>query len=150
MRPFVRHQTPPLPELKTFTWKSLIGSVSLASLAGVVACVIWRAGLIDSLPAAFVVRVRPGEVPLQTPQMWLGLLLIVTISTSTGFVVSRVGARRSFLILGMGFVLMSGASFLISRNLKIDILFAPMALGSTLAVLLVQLHPILCAGLYRS
>lgn len=132
--------TPPLPKLKTFTWKSLIGSVSLALLAGVVACVIWRAGLIDSLAAAFVVRVRPGEVPLQTPQMWLGLLLIVTISTSTGFFVSRVGARRSFLILGIGFVLMSGASFLISRNLKIDILFAPMALGSTLAVLLVQLH----------
>lgn len=115
-------------------------SVALAFAAGLTACVIWRAGLIDSIAAAFVVRVSRGEVPLQTPQTWLALLLIVTISTTAGFFVGRVGARRSFLILGAGFLLMCGASLLISIYLKIDILFAPMAIGSTLAVLLVQLQ----------
>ena len=115
-------------------------SVALAFAAGVGACVIWRAGLIDSIAAAFVVRVAHGEAPLQTPQTWLALLLIVTISTSAGFFVGRVGARRSFVILAAGFILTCAASLLISWYLKLDILFAPMAIGSTFAVLLVQLQ----------
>jgi len=115
-------------------------SVALAFAAGVVACVIWRGGLIDSTAAAFVVRVGPEEAPLQTPQTWLALLLIVTISTSAGFFVGRVGARRSFVILASGFILMCTASLLVSRYLKIDILFVPMAIAATLAVLLVQLQ----------
>src|SRR5260370_40706762 len=68
------------------------------------------------------------------------MLLIVAISTSAGFFVSRAGARRSFLILGIGFLAMASASLLTSRYLKIDILFAPMALGAMGAVFLVQLH----------
>ena len=115
-------------------------SLALAFTAGVVACAVWRAGLIDSLAAAFVFNVARGEAPIQAPQTWLALLLIVTISTCAGFFVGRVGARRSFSILGIGFLATSVSSLLISRNLKVDILFAPMALGSTLAVLLVQMH----------
>lgn len=126
--------------LKTFSWKSLLLSLGLAFLAGAAACAIWRAGLIDSLQAAFVVSVARGDQPLQAPQTWLALLLIVTISTSAGFFVGRVGARRSFLFLGIGFLATCTASLLISRYLKIDILFAPMAVGSAAAVFLVQLH----------
>ncbi len=126
--------------LKTFSWKSLLLSLGLALLAGAAACAIWRAGLIDSLQAAFVVNVARGEEPLLAPHTWLGLLLIATISTSAGFFVGRVGARRSFLFLGLGFLATCTASLLVSRYLKIDILFAPMALGSTAAVFLVQLH----------
>lgn len=126
--------------MKTFAWKSLFVSLGLALLAGVAACGIWRAGLIDSLQAAFVVSVAKGESPLQTPQTWLGLLLIVTISTCAGFFVGRVGARRSFLILGFGFLATCTSSLLVSRYLKIDILFGPMAVGSLAAVFLVQLH----------
>jgi signal transduction histidine kinase len=131
---------PPLQILKTFAWKSLLFSLALAFLAGAATCAIWRAGLIDSLQAAFVVSVGRGEAPLQAPQPWLALLLIVAISTSAGFFVSRAGARRSFLILGTGFLAMAAASLLTSRYLKVDILFAPMALGAIGAVFLVQLH----------
>lgn len=126
--------------MKTFSLKSLIVSLGLAFLAGAATCAIWRAGLIDSLQAAFVVNVTRGDVPLQSPQPWLGLLLIVAISTSAGFFVSRAGARRSFLILGMGFLATAAASLITSRYLKIDILFAPMALGAIGAVFLVQLN----------
>lgn len=126
--------------VKTFSWKSLFFSLALAFLAGAATCAIWRAGLIDSLQSAFVVDVSRGEVPLQEPQTWLGLLLIVAISTSAGFFVSRAGARRSFLILGLGFLATAAASLLTSRYLKVDILFAPMALGAVGAVFLVQLH----------
>jgi signal transduction histidine kinase len=126
--------------LKSFSWKSLFVSLGLALLAGVAACAVWRAGLIDSLQSAFVVDVGPGEAPLQTPQIWIDLLLVVTVSTCAGFFVGRVGARRSFLFLGMGFLAMCASSLLVSRYLKIDILFGPMALGSIAAVFLVQLH----------
>jgi signal transduction histidine kinase len=126
--------------LKTFTWKSLLVSISLALLAGVAACAAWRAGLLDSLAGAFLVSVARDDVPLQTPHTVLALLLIVTISTLAGSFVGRVGARRSFVILGLGFLVMCGASLLASRYLKLNILFAPMALGATLAVVLVQLY----------
>ncbi|HVS81969.1 MAG TPA: ATP-binding protein [Pyrinomonadaceae bacterium] len=126
--------------MKTFTWKSLVISVALAFSAGLVTCAFWRMGLIDSLQSAFVVDVGRGEVPLQSPQPWLGLLFIVAISTSAGFFVSRAGARRSFLVLGLGFLAMCGASLLTSKYFKIDILFAPMALGAMAATFVVQLY----------
>jgi signal transduction histidine kinase len=126
--------------LKTFSWKNLIVALLLAFMAGVATCAIWRAGLIDSLQVAFVVSVGHDEVPLQTPQTWLGLLLIVAVSTSAGFFVSRAGARRSFWILGMGFLATAAASLLASRYLKVDILFAPLALGALSSVFIVQLY----------
>jgi two-component system phosphate regulon sensor histidine kinase PhoR len=126
--------------LKTFTWKSLVVSVALALTAGLATCALWRMGLIDSLQSAFVVDVGRGEAPLQSPQPWLGLLLIVAISASAGFFVSRAGARRSFVVLGLGFLAMCGASLLTSKYFKVDILFAPMALGALAATFVVQLY----------
>ena len=127
-------------KLKTFSWKSLLVSVALAFVAGVVTCGVWRAGLIDSLQTTFVVSVARGEAPLQTPQTWLGLLLIVGVSVIAGFLVSRAGARRSFWILGLGFLATAAASLLASRYLKVDILFAPLAVGAVTSVLVVQLY----------
>jgi two-component system phosphate regulon sensor histidine kinase PhoR len=126
--------------LKTFTWKSLVISVALALLAGLATCALWRMGLIDSLQSAFVVPVARGEAPLQSPQPWLGLLLIAATSASAGFFVSRAGARRSFVVLGLGFLAMCGASLLTSKYFKVDILFAPMALGGLGATFVVQLY----------
>ena len=103
-------------------------------------CAIWRAGLIDSLQTAFVVRVVRGETPLQTPHVWIGLLLIVGVSVSAGCFVGRAGARRSFWILGVGFILTASASLLTSWLLKVDIIFAPLALGAVTAVIVVQLY----------
>ena len=105
-----------------------------------VTCAIWRAGLIDSLAAAFVVKVSRGDAPLQTPQMWIGLLLILGVGLSAGFFVGRAGARRSFWILGLGFLVTAIGSLLASWLLKVDILFAPLALGAISAVIVVQLY----------
>lgn len=126
--------------LKTFSWKSLLVSLLLAFAAGVATCAVWRAGVIDSLQAAFVVNVSRGEAPLQTPQTWIGLLLIVGVSVSSGFLVSRAGARRSFWILGLGFLAFAAASLITSRYLKVDIVFAPMAVAGVTSVFLVQLY----------
>jgi signal transduction histidine kinase len=126
--------------LKTFTWKFLFTSLLLSFAAGVATCAVWRSGVIDSLQAAFVVNVARGEAPLQPPQTWIGLILIVGVSLSAAFIVSRSGARRSFWILGAGFLVTAIASLLTSRFLKIDILFAPLALGAISAVVVVQLY----------
>lgn len=103
-------------------------------------CAVWWAGLIDSLHTAFVVAVGHGEAPLQKPQAWLGLMLIVAVSTSAGFIVMRLGARRSFWLLGAGFLATAGASLLASWYLKVDIIFAPLALSAVSAVCVVQLY----------
>lgn len=126
--------------MKTFSWKSLCFSLLLAFFAGTATCAVWRAGLIDSLQSTFVVSVARGEAPLQTPQPWVALLLIVGVSVSAGFLVSRAGARRSFWILGLGFLGTAAVSLLTSRYLKVDILFAPLAVGAVSSVFVVQLY----------
>ncbi len=126
--------------MKTFTWKSLLNSLLLSFAAGVTTFAVWRAGLIDSLQAAFVINVTHGEVPLQTPETRIGLLLIVGVSITAGFLVARAGARRSFWILGAGFLLTAGASLLVSAFLKVNILFVPLAIAAGAAVFMVQLY----------
>jgi len=115
-------------------------TLALAGSSGLLTCALWRAGLIDSLQSAFVLGSERADAPLVSPQPWTGALLIVAVSACAGFFVGRLGARRSFLILGSGFLLLCGASLLVSRNWRIDILFAPMALGAVGAVFLVQLY----------
>jgi signal transduction histidine kinase len=126
--------------VRSLSWKSLLKSLLLALLASVATGAVWQAGLIDSLQDAFVVS-QPGAVnQLQTPQTGVGLLLIVSVSLCAGFLISRSGARRSFWILGLGFLATAAASLLASRYFKIDILFAPLALAALSAVFLVQLY----------
>jgi two-component system phosphate regulon sensor histidine kinase PhoR len=120
--------------------KSLFISLALAILSGLAICGLWRWGLIDSIQDAFVLGGYRVDAPLMAPQPWVGRLLVVAVSALAGFFVGRIGARRSFPILGFGFLLLCGASLLVSRYLRIDILFAPMALGSFGAVVLVQLY----------
>jgi len=126
--------------LKTFTWKSLFVSLLVSLAAGLLTFAIWRTGVIDSLQAAFIIKPHGGEVALQTPQTQIGLLLIVGLSISAGFLVARAGARRSFWILGAGFLITAAASLLVSGLLRVDILFVPLAMGAATAVLLVQLY----------
>src|SRR5205823_8080477 len=55
-------------------------------------------------------------------------------------IVMRLGARRSFWLLGSGFLATAVASLLTSWYLKIDIIFAPLAMGAVSAVVAVQLY----------
>lgn len=68
------------------------------------------------------------------------MLLIVAVSTCAGFFVERIGARRSFPFLGGGFLSLSVLSLTASRFLEIDIVFAPMALAASGAVVMVQVR----------
>ncbi|MFN2576300.1 MAG: ATP-binding protein [Pyrinomonadaceae bacterium] len=126
--------------MKTYRWRSLLVSLLLSFATGVATSVVWKAGFMDSFQAAFVVSPGFGAARLQTPQTWLGLLLIVGVSMCTGFLVSRAGARRSFWILGLGFISTAAASLFTSRFFTIDILFAPQALGVISSVIAVQLY----------
>jgi signal transduction histidine kinase len=101
---------------------------------------LWSAGLLASVQEAFVLTPRSGASELVTPQNWLAALLIIAVATGAGFVVERLGARRSSPFIGGGLLLLSVASLLVSRNLLIDIVFAPMALAASTAFCVVQLR----------
>lgn len=120
--------------------KSIFISLCLAISSGLLTCGLWLWGLIDSVQAAFVFGSDRADAPLLSPKPWVGRLLVVAVSAFAGFFVGRIGARRSFPILGSGFLALCAASLLVSRYLRIDILFAPMALASFGAVVLVQLY----------
>jgi two-component system, OmpR family, phosphate regulon sensor histidine kinase PhoR len=120
--------------------QSVFISLGLAVLSGLLTCGLWLWGVIDSVQSAFVIGSNRIDAPLMSPQPWVGRLLVVAVSACAGFFVGRIGARRSFPVLGFGFLLLCAASLLVSRYMRIDILFAPMALGSFGAVVLVQLY----------
>ncbi|HEU5238848.1 MAG TPA: ATP-binding protein [Pyrinomonadaceae bacterium] len=103
-------------------------------------CAAWWLGLIDSLQSFFVVNVGRGAPPLQTPPTWVTLTLIVGVSVIAGFLMSRAGARRSFWILGLGFLASSVASVLLSRYLKLDIMLAPLTVAAASSLLTVHVY----------
>ena len=103
-------------------------------------CAAWWLGLIDSLQAFFVVNLGRGAAPLQTPPTWVSLTLIVGVSVTVGFMVSRAGARRSFWILGLAFLATAVASALLSRFLKLNIMLAPLTVAAASSVLTVHVY----------
>jgi len=120
--------------------RSLIASLVLALCAGLLVWGLWSAGLLASVQEAFVLTPLSGANELVTPQNWLAGLLIIAVGTGAGFVVERLGARRSSPFIGGGLLLLCVASLLVSRHLLIDIVFAPMALAASLAFCVVQLR----------
>ncbi|MEP6706439.1 MAG: ATP-binding protein [Pyrinomonadaceae bacterium] len=125
---------------KSLVLKSLLYSLGLAASSGLITCVLWHAGWLNSAQRFFLSFPGVNDSDIVAPQFWVGTLLIVTISTCAGFFVERVGARRSFPYLGAGFVLLCLFSLAASRFLQIDIVFAPMALAAAGAIVLVQVR----------
>jgi len=130
---------PILSKLKTVPSTSPFVSLP-ALLAGMATCAAWWLGLIDSLQAFFVVNLGRGAAPLQTPPTWVSLTLIVGVSVTVGFMVSRAGARRSFWILGLAFLATAVASALLSRFLKLNIMLAPLTVAAASSVLTVHVY----------
>ena len=118
----------------------MLYSLGLAASSGLITCVLWRAGWLTSAQQAFLSFRGATETDIVTPRLWLGMLLIVTVAMCAGFFVERVGARRSFPYLGVGFLFLCVLSLVVSRLLRIDIVFAPMALAAAGAIVVVQVR----------
>lgn len=115
-------------------------SLALSFCVTLLVLLVWAAGWLASLQAAFLLA-RPSEAnAAAAPQLWLGALMILTAGLSAGFATARVGAKRFLPFLGGGLVVLAGFSLLVSRYLHIDIAFAPMALAALLSMLAVQLR----------
>lgn len=99
---------------------------------------LWRAGLLASVQAAFVLKGTSGAAGLVEPQPWLAALLLATASVSAGFAVERAGARVALPFVVGALLLLCGLSLLISRFAEIDIAFASMALAALAACVAVQ------------
>nr|MBA2735122.1 GAF domain-containing sensor histidine kinase [Acidobacteriota bacterium] len=101
---------------------------------------LWAAGLLASIQAAFLFA-RPSESdPTAAPQVWLGALMILAAGLSAGFATARAGAKRILPFFVGGLVLLSCVSLLFSRFLHIDIAFAPMALAALASLVAVQVR----------
>lgn len=115
-------------------------SLSLAASSGLAAFALWRAGWLKSGQQVFLSFRNSAEMELVTPGLGLGVLLIVSVAMTAGFFVERAGARRSFPYLGTGFLVLCLTSLAASRFLQIDMVFAPMALAASGAIVLVQVR----------
>ena len=115
-------------------------SLSLSLCATLTVLLLWVAGVLASLQAAFLLS-RPSEAnAAAAPQLWLGALMILAAGMSAAFATARAGAKRILPFLCGGLVVLAGSSLLVSRYLHIDIAFAPMALAALVSALAVQLR----------
>ncbi len=114
-------------------------SLGLALCASLVVLLLWVAGLLASVQAAFLLSLPSEANDAAAPQMWLGALMILAAGLSAGFATARTGAKRILPFLVGGLMLLCGLSLLFSRFLHIDIAFAPMALAALVSFLAVQL-----------
>jgi signal transduction histidine kinase len=122
------------------SFRTLIVSLALALAAAAVVSLVWAAGVLASVEAAFLLpRASEANMPA-APDVWLGVLMILAAGLSAGFAVERGGAGRILPYLCGGLLVLAGASLLASRFLHIDVAFAPMALSALLAALMVQLR----------
>ncbi len=120
--------------------RTLIISLALALCAAAVVSLLWVAGVLASVQAAFLLT-RASEMNLPAaPETWLGVLMILAAGLSAGFAVERAGAGRILPYLCGGLLVLAGASLVASRFLHIDVAFAPMALSALLAAFAVQLR----------
>jgi signal transduction histidine kinase len=75
-------------------------------------------------------------IGLGVPNWPLAIILVSFISLVAALVVARVGGRRALLYLGGGFVGLAILSLIASRFFSIDILFLPMVVATSLAILI--------------
>jgi signal transduction histidine kinase len=118
--------------------KSLIVSLVLALSSALLVWALWRAGLLASAQAAFVLAGATGATEAVAPQGWLAVLLIAMAGIGAGFAVERAGARRALPFVGGALLVLCALSLLVSRLLEIDIAFAPMAMAALAASFTVQ------------
>src|SRR5437868_2305038 len=94
----------------------------------------WGVGVLAS-PAGLFMFDDPAT-PSVPPQVWVVLLLVAAAGCGGGFAAERLGARRALQVVAGALVLLCAASFMVSRFLHLDIVFAPMmfaCFGSLLA-----------------
>jgi signal transduction histidine kinase len=110
----------------------------IAAVAGSLSLALWSAGLMASLQNAFVLSPKgPGTV-LIVPSIWIGAVLIFTVSFAVAIDVARFGGRRSFLYLGGGFLGLAALSLFASWFFALDILFAPLVLAGSISAITIQ------------
>ena len=124
----------------TTSSRTLIVSLLLALLSAISVSIVWYAGLLASLQAAFLLSPPEGAAAAITPENWIALLLIQSAGIVAGFAVERAGARRALYFIGGGLAAWCAASFLGSYLLQIDVVFAPGAISAISATFLVQAH----------
>jgi signal transduction histidine kinase len=120
--------------------RSLFISLGLALSAAGLVTLLWAAGALVSLQAAFLLQSATEANLPAAPEPWLGALMILAAGLSAGFAVERAGAGRILPYLCGGLFVLASLSLLASKFLHINVAFAPMALSALLGAFIVQLR----------
>lgn len=117
--------------------KTLVTSLVLSALAALIVCGLWALGLLAPLQSLFLISAE-GNSGFVQAQTWLAILMILGAGVCTGFLVARAGLHRALFFIVVLLFLWLGLSLLVSRLLQFDVLFAPAALSSLFAMIVVQ------------
>ena len=127
--------------MKRFPFLKVLLTAAVVSLgATLFSSALWLMGLLESLQIAFVVLPKNKDLLLVSPHMWLGILIIGTVSLAVAILVAHFGGRGAFLYLGGGFLVIAGISLAASKFFSVDILFIPMALSALLSAVAMQIR----------
>ena len=117
----------------SFSFKSLLLLAALSLGVSALVAGAWGVGVLASPTALFMFD--DPSAPSVPPQAWVALLLVAAAGLGGGFAAERFGARRALQVVAGALVVLCAASFVASRFLHLDIVFAPMmfaAFGSLL------------------
>ncbi|HVF56508.1 MAG TPA: ATP-binding protein [Pyrinomonadaceae bacterium] len=127
-----------MKHLVSSSLKSCLISAALSVGVSAIVGALWNAGVLASPGAVFLLN--DAANPSVAPQTWVALLLIFAAGVGAGFAVERAGARRASLFVAASLMLLCASSFVVSRFLHLDIVFAPMLLAAAAAMSVVQLQ----------
>jgi signal transduction histidine kinase len=119
------------------TLKSGLTYFALACGAGLSSYALWSTGSLAGLQKLVILPSRDAT-SLVVPDQLMAAAFIFVTSFGTAALVARCGARTAFRYLGFGFAVLTGASFLASLFLSLDILYVPLVLAALLSTALSQ------------
>ncbi len=114
----------------------MIDSLALSLVTAQGVWLLWSAGALESMQAAFVLS---NAAETARPQTWLVALLVVTAGLGAGFAVERAGASRALPYVCVALGLLCALSLGASKLGGIDFAFAPLALSALAASFVVQI-----------
>ncbi|MEK6280314.1 MAG: ATP-binding protein [Acidobacteriota bacterium] len=110
----------------------------VGGLAGSVSAALWSAGLLAPLQNAFVFVTKTEGAQLASPNLSIGIGLMLAASFAVAFTVGHFGGRHAFPFFGGGFLGVAALSLFSSWYFSLDILFTPIALSASISAVAMQ------------
>lgn len=124
---------------RSLRFNSALTYALVASVAGSVSLALWWGGILTSLQNALVLVPKDSRFEPTSPSIWVGAVLIFTISLAVAVDIGRFGGRRAFPYLGGGFLGFAAVSLFSSWFYSVDVLFVPVVLAGAISGVTMQI-----------